>query len=170
MDILKSCLVHLRYSYSYRRQHQTIYRTVSSLTFSKPHVMKLKLVLVLITALAITINAKAQDYQTAVGIRLSSHDAAINNSISLKHFVNSNLALEGLLSFGDPVALGVLVESHHPINGAAGLNWLVGGGAYVGFGGTRNFGAQGIVGLDYKIASIPLNLSLDWKPELNFIR
>lgn len=132
--------------------------------------MKQKFLLVLFTALVMATNAKAQDYQTAVGIRLSSHDAAINNSISLKHFVNSNIALEGLLSFGDPVSLGALVEAHHPINGAAGLNWLVGGGAYVGFGGVRNFGGQGILGLDYKIASIPLNLSLDWKPELNFIR
>jgi hypothetical protein len=32
-----------------------------------------------------------------------------------------------------------------------------------------NFGAQGVIGLDYKFANIPLNLSLDWKPELNLV-
>ena len=30
-------------------------------------------------------------------------------------------------------------------------------------------GAMGVVGLDYKFANAPLNLSLDWKPELNII-
>ena len=30
-------------------------------------------------------------------------------------------------------------------------------------------GAQGIVGIDYKFANVPLNLSIDWKPELNLI-
>ena len=55
-----------------------------------------------------------------------------------------------------------------------------GGGAYIGFLKTvntttlktstdPNFGAQGVVGLDYKFNNIPLNLSLDWKPELNFV-
>jgi hypothetical protein len=47
---------------------------------------------------------------------------------------------------------------------------LYGGGAYVGFSGVRNVGAQGILGLDYKFATIPLNLSVDWKPELNFVQ
>jgi hypothetical protein len=26
-----------------------------------------------------------------------------------------------------------------------------------------------VVGLDYKFSNIPLNLSLDWKPELNIV-
>jgi hypothetical protein len=26
-----------------------------------------------------------------------------------------------------------------------------------------------VLGLDYKFANIPLNLSLDWKPELNLV-
>jgi hypothetical protein len=34
---------------------------------------------------------------------------------------------------------------------------------------TTFFGAQGVVGLDYKFASIPINISLDWKPELNLV-
>ena len=109
------------------------------------------------------------DYRTAVGIRLSNNDAIVNNSITVKHFFSSSMAIEGLLSFGDPVAVGALIELHKPIGNASGLRWLYGGGAYFGFGSPNNFGAQGILGLDYKIPSIPLNLSLDWKPELNFV-
>ena len=109
-------------------------------------------------------------YGTALGIRLSNNDAIVNNAITVKHFFTGNMAIEGLLSFGDPIAIGALIELHKPIGGSAGLRWLYGGGAYFGFGSPNNFGAQGILGLDYKFASIPLNLSLDWKPELNFVR
>lgn len=112
---------------------------------------------------------KTNDYRTAVGIRLSNNDAIVNNSITVKHFFTGTMAIEGLLSFGDPVAIGALIELHKPIGNASGLRWLYGGGAYFGFGSPNNFGAQGILGLDYKIPTIPVNLSLDWKPELNFV-
>lgn len=114
--------------------------------------------------------AKAQNYQTGVGIRFSSNDAAINNSITVKHFLSDKTAIEGLISFGDPFAIGALVALHQDIESVAGLQWFYGGGAYVGFGGRRNVGAQGVLGLDYKFNNLPINLSLDWKPELNLIR
>ena len=56
-----------------------------------------------------------------------------------------------------------------------GLKWFYGAGAYLGFDSDKTntdralMGAQGIIGLDYKFANLPLNLSLDWKPELNII-
>jgi len=110
--------------------------------------------------------ASAQTYKTALGIRLSSDDAIVNHSISLKHFIGNAVALEGLLSFGDPVALGLLVEKHKPVQ-VGGMMWYYGGGAYVGFGKEKTFGLQGVLGLDYKFPTAPINLSLDWKPELN---
>ena len=113
---------------------------------------------------------QAQDYKTGVGIRFSSNDAAINNSISVKHFISGSTAIEGLISFGDPFAIGALVELHNSIGDVPGLAWFYGGGAYVGFSGRRNVGAQGVLGLDYKFESLPINLSLDWKPELNIVR
>ena len=135
--------------------------------------------LLVIAGLAFAGSATAQDYKTAIGVRLSSSQAIVNNSISIKHFLNENTALEGLFSFGDPLALGALIEKHQPV-GASGIKWFYGGGGYIGFVKTydpnkdRNetnvhFGAQGILGLDYKFANIPLNLSLDWKPELNLV-
>ncbi|HYM95383.1 MAG TPA: hypothetical protein VET23_14695 [Chitinophagaceae bacterium] len=121
----------------------------------------------------------AQEYKTALGVRLSSRSAVVNNSISLKHFLNEKTAIEGLFSFGDPLALGALLEVNKPIAGS-GIQWYYGGGGYLAFvksynvnkqknETTTNFGAQGVLGLDYKFANLPLNLSMDWKPELNIV-
>jgi hypothetical protein len=133
----------------------------------------------IIVAILFVTTASAQTYRTAVGVRLSSSTAMVNNSISLKHFLNEKSAIEALFSFGDPLAIGALYEVHKPFN-AEGLQWFYGGGGYIGFVKTfnpnknrnetdANFGAQGVLGMDYKFANIPLNLSLDWKPELNLV-
>ena len=114
-------------------------------------------------------NTQAQDYKTALGVRLSNDQAMVSNSVTIKHFLNERVALEGLLSFSDPVAIGALLAVHKSISGTEGLKWFYGGGAYVGFGKNSAFGTQGVLGLDYKFTNIPLNLSLDWKPELNII-
>lgn len=123
--------------------------------------------------------ASAQEYKTGLGVRLSSASAMVNNSLSIKHFISEKTAIEGLLSFGDPLALGALVEFHKPL-AESGLTYFYGAGGYIAFVKTYNtntqktssdpnFGAMGIVGLDYKFNNIPLNISLDWKPELNII-
>jgi hypothetical protein len=120
-------------------------------------------------------NAIAQEAEAVnrgnnmLGIRISSADAVINHSITYKRFFKPDLAVEGLLSISDPVALGILVEKHKPL-GPSGLTWFLGAGAYAGFGGGRNFGAQGVVGLDLLFPTLPVNLSVDWKPELNFTK
>lgn len=102
----------------------------------------------------------------ALGVRISSQDAVVNHSITYKYRFTPSVAVETLFSFGDPVALGFLVEKHKSF-GPTGLAWFWGAGAYAGFSGNRRFGAQGAVGLDYIVPSLPLNLSVDWKPELN---
>jgi hypothetical protein len=121
-----------------------------------------------------SVKAKAQDnvaqnYKMALGVRLSSSAPVINNSISFKYFYKENTAVEALFSFGDPVGLGALIEKHNPITSQA-FTWFYGGGVYLGFGGGRNVGGQGVLGLDYKFPTIPINFSLDWKPELNFAK
>ena len=98
----------------------------------------------------------AQDYKTGLGVRLSSSNAMQSNSISIKHFINQKTAIEGLFTFGDPLALGALIEFHKPL-AAAGLTYFYGGGGYIGFekkvnpntqktNTNANFGAQGIIG------------------------
>ena len=140
---------------------------------------KLVSVLVVLLMVGAAGSVSAQDYKTALGVRLSSSPAIVNNSISIKHFVTEKAAIEGLFSFGDPLAIGALLEIHEPL-GTPGLQWYYGGGAYLGFVKSynvntdknetnTNFGAQGVLGLDYKFANVPVNLSIDWKPELNLV-
>ena len=133
----------------------------------------------IVAILAFTNSVSAQAYKTGIGVRLSSAQAMVNNSITLKHFLNEKSAIEALFSFGDPLSLGALYEIHKPFS-SEGLQWFYGGGGYIGFVKTynpnknknetdANFGAMGVVGLDYKFANLPLNISLDWKPELNLV-
>ena len=140
---------------------------------------KIFFVFLLTAGIASFSSLSAQNYKTALGVRLSSSNAMQNNSISIKQFISEKMAIEGLFTFGDPLALGALVELHKPLN-PAGLSWFYGGGGYISFvkkvnvetqksTTDPNFGAQGIVGLDYKFNNIPLNISLDWKPELNLV-
>lgn len=114
-------------------------------------------------------SANAQDYKAAVGIRFSSKAALINNSVSLKYFFTEKTAVEGLITFNDPFALGLLVEQHKPLL-TNNFKYFYGGGFYGAFSGSRRAGLQGVVGLDYKVPTIPLNFSIDWKPELTFTK
>jgi hypothetical protein len=111
----------------------------------------------------------AQDYRFAVGVRLSNATPTLNNSITGKYFITERSAIEGLVSFGNRFGVGGLLEIYKPFS-AQGLSWFYGGGAYVGFeDGDTYLGPTGIVGLDYKFANVPLNISIDWKPELDII-
>lgn len=110
----------------------------------------------------------SQNYTTALGVKF------YPGAISLKHFVNGNNALEGLGYFWDRgFRITGLYEIHGDINGAPGLKWYIGPGAHVGFynskwGGGSSFGVDGVLGLDYKINSAPINLSIDWQPSFEF--
>lgn len=116
-----------------------------------------------------SIQVSAQDYRFGVGVRLSNATPTLNNSITGKYFITERSAIEGLVSFGSRFGIGGLLEIHKPFS-AEGLSWFYGGGAYVGFeDGSTYLGPTGIIGLDYKFANIPLNISLDWKPELDII-
>jgi hypothetical protein len=123
--------------------------------------------------------ANGTSYKTAVGIRLSSAVATVNNSVSIKQFISEKGAIEALISFGDPLAFGAMLELHKPLS-QPGLQFFYGGGGYIGFPKKYNpntlknetdvnFGAMGVIGLDYKFNNLPLNISLDWKPELNLV-
>ena len=89
--------------------------------------------------------------------------------------MNPKLAVEGLFTFDKRPAIGALLEIHNDMPSTEGLKWFYGAGAYLGFDSDKThtdralMGGQGIIGLDYKFANLPLNLTLDWKPELNII-
>lgn len=135
--------------------------------------MKQKMSLSIVTLLFFSLTALAQSkgrtYTTALGIKF--FDGA---GISLKHFVKENAAVEGIGYFWSQGArITGLYELHYGINGAPGLKWYVGPGAHIGFyntkyGGGSWAGIDGVLGLDYKINSAPLNLSIDWQPSFEF--
>ncbi len=123
-------------------------------------------IVILFSLNSLIFNCFGQEYKTALGVRLSTAGAVVNNSISLKQFISPTVAIEALLSISDPSALGVLIELHKPI-GESSLKFFYGAGGHIGFDNRTKFGLQGIAGLEYKFQNVPLNLSLDWKPELN---
>ncbi len=110
----------------------------------------------------------AQDYKFGVGLRLSNDAPSISNSVTARYRMDENQALEGMISFGSRFGVGVLYENFRPLG--SGFKWFYGGGAYIGFqGGDAYLGPTGIIGLDYKFTEAPINISLDWKPELDVI-
>ena len=108
-------------------------------------------------------------YKTALGVKV--WDGA---GITLKHFISTNHALEGVGYFWSRGArITGLYEIHGPVNGAPGLRWYIGPGAHIGFYNTKygdgSFaGIDGVLGLDYKFNGAPINMSLDWQPSFEF--
>jgi hypothetical protein len=134
------------------------------------HMKKLPLLFFAALLFSLTTNAQyTNNYKHAIGVRLGSSVPAIKSGISYKHFINNN-AIEAILSLGDGVGICGLYEIHKPISTVENLQWLVGFGGYATFNNSNsNVGAAGIIGLDYKFKDIPLNITVDWKPELNII-
>ena len=144
--------------------------------------------ILLVLALFLGKEMAAQPYNTGIGLRLG----GINSGLTLKHFVNDNTALEGIIGFGyRSFTVTGLYEKHFPVDNAPGLHWLVGGGAHIGFfryggsyyvykkhnkvlyvdndGPSRTIGGLDfILGLDYKFNGAPVNVSLDLKPFVDF--
>ena len=115
------------------------------------------------------IETPAPSYRLGLGVRLSNSTPTLNNSITGKYFVTDRSAVEGIISFGSRFGIGGLLEIHKPTN-IDGLKWFYGAGGYVGFeSGNTYLGPTGILGIDYKFVNVPINLSLDWKPELDII-
>jgi hypothetical protein len=119
----------------------------------------------------------AQDYNTGIGLR-----GGFSNGITIKHFIGSNTALEGIVSSRwQGVELTGLFEIHNQLGNVHRLNWFFGGGAHIGFwnGDDANWGdpgknytvvgLDGILGLEYNFAEVPINIGIDWKPTFNFI-
>ncbi len=134
---------------------------------SKMMFQKLSL-LTLITVVICCTHAHAQ-YRHQAGVRLGSADQVVSTGFSYRYHFNNNKAIENILNLRDPLSVGVLYEIFNPINTVPKLSWYYGGGAFVGFKGFDNFGITGIAGVDYQFTEVPINLSVDWKPELTLI-
>ncbi len=131
---------------------------------------KLIPVLIFVFISACANRVQAQDYKLAIGVRFSSAAPTLSNSVSVKYFMNDRAAIDGLISFGSHFGIGGLYEVHQIIGSVPSLNWYYGGGAYIGFQQSNTYlGPTGVIGMDYKFSNAPINISLDWKPELDII-
>lgn len=138
-----------------------------------------KVVLIAALMLGGLLSAHAQDYKTAIGLRLGYPVSA-----SLKHFISEPGALELTAGFRSWAGygwmnVGAMYQHHFPIEGVDGLKWYVGGGGSVFFWSfsnanirkdyaTTTFGIIAVGGIDYKFEDAPVNLSLDWAPIIAF--
>ncbi|MFD2784993.1 hypothetical protein [Hymenobacter rubripertinctus] len=106
--------------------------------------------------------AHAQKYRTAAGLRLGKN----NYGFTVQQKVFDKTTLEGLVLAGSREVSGtVLAERHFGILGPS-LNYYFGVGGHLGnhkdTGGFGGFDA--LAGVEYKVAFVPLVLSLDFKP------
>lgn len=121
---------------------------------------------------------KGQDYRTSVGVR-----GGLSNGITVKHFLTSGTAVEGILSSRwRGLQVTGLYQIHRQAFSTERLRWYVGAGGHVGFWDgdrTKNYwgkagntytviGVDGIIGIEYTFEEVPFNISLDWKPAFNF--
>jgi hypothetical protein len=120
----------------------------------------------------------AQDYTTGIGFR-----GGLSNGLTVKHFISSNTAIEGILSTRwQGFEITGLYEIHNEAFNTDQLKWYYGFGGHIGFWDGNNaswadnkdksytvIGIDGILGLEYSFKEVPINLSLDWKPTFNLI-
>ncbi|PJJ53164.1 hypothetical protein [Hymenobacter chitinivorans] len=114
----------------------------------------------------LTPTAQAQKYRTAAGLRLG----AGSYGVTVQQKILDKVTLEGLGIVGTREVSGtVLAERHFGILGPS-LNYYLGAGGHLGnhkddgaFGGF-----DGIVGAEYKVAFVPVVLSFDFKPSVEF--
>lgn len=129
--------------------------------------------------LVLSVQTQAQDYKTAVGLRLG-YPAAV----SLKHFLTESSAVElyggarfwpGYRAFN--VSGAYLIHRPLDISELGGsFKWYFGGGGTAYFWnfnnsflgnnnyGSTTFGVQGYLGLEYTFDDLPLSVSADWVP------
>jgi len=118
-------------------------------------------------------------YKTGIGLR----GGYYATGLSIKHFMKSDAAIEGILGTGNRrrgLMLTLLYEKHGVAFQARGLKWFYGLGGHLGsyrsdyyYRGrhydyrqvtTVAVGVDGILGLEYKFPEIPFTLTLDFKP------
>ncbi len=136
-----------------------------------------KFFLTLIIVIGVASFVNAQEYRTGIGLR-----GGFSSGITLKHFVNSKAAFEGILSTRwRGFDITGLYEKHNRAFEVDRLNWYYGFGAHIGFWngnyttwGTygTNYavvGIDGIIGIEYNFEEVPVNIGIDWKPAVNLI-
>jgi hypothetical protein len=142
-----------------------------------------KLLVIIVFILISVLSLNAQDYKTSLGLRAGLPFGL--SGVTIKHFLNKFNAVEGIATFNynGIVATG-LFQNERWTGFYPGINWYWGAGAHVGIwgagenrylgssslykGGTMA-GIDGILGVEFTLDEIPLNLSFDFLPTVNLL-
>lgn len=133
-----------------------------------------KFILVAFATLALAGAAMAQP--RALGLR-----ATYGAEVSYQHSINSNFIEADLGLFGNGFYLTGIYD--FIFASAEGFNFYAGPGAQIGFYTVKEecsdgckkttakvgLGIAGQLGMEYRFSSIPLGLSLDWRPGFDFV-
>lgn len=148
--------------------------------------MKLKYSLIIIFLSLFFSISKAQHravgpYNTGIGLR-----AGFLYGLTLKHFLNTHVALEGLggTRWQGYTIIG-LFEYQSETHFSEDIDWFVGFGGHAGNyerkyflenGGALHYtgnvyavGIDAIVGLEYKVNHVPLTIGIDFKPFFDLV-
>jgi hypothetical protein len=136
-----------------------------------------KIILIVLISFCFATVSFSQNYNTGIGLR-----GGFSSGLTIKHFVSSNSAIEAIIATRwQGLELTGLYEFHHSFFDAESLNWYIGFGGHVGFwNGDHSYwgepgtdytvaGVDGILGIEYSFRTVPINIGIDWKPELNLI-
>ena len=128
---------------------------------------------VLVSLLFVCKQSKAQDYQSAVGLKFGGYE----NGVSVKYFTQKDIAVEGIVGFRDHgVVVSGLFEIQQEAFGVPELKFYYGAGAHIGAIGSGEYhnevyannhlllGVDGVLGLEYIIPKSPIGISIDLNP------
>jgi hypothetical protein len=147
--------------------------------------MRYKRIIWLVLLFMVTAVTSAQDfdYDIGIGARIGlAYGANVKYYLRLHPTRQRRSALEGIITTRfNGVNASALYEYHNGIFDTQGLNMYIGGGAHLAVwnsdkvywqtdktGFNPYAGLDGIIGIEYVIADIPLAVSIDWKPAVNF--
>ena len=130
----------------------------------------MKKVFILIAAITLSASVLAQDYDKSIGVRFGgSATLTYKQFLSASNAVQIDLGLSNLFGEG---STGLLISGTYLWNWdtkVQGLSLYAGPGASVGmYLGTASAFAisiDGLAGVEYKIASVPVAISLDYRPQ-----
>lgn len=146
---------------------------------------KLSILFILIAILFTTNDLMAQQYNSAIGLRLG-----YPTSVSYKQFIGDQSLLEftaGTRGFSSGFTNSGIrqyifsgsyqIQKPLELGDFKGLDYFYGGGIAVSLWtfndsvfsdqfSTTSFGLQGYIGLSYTFDDVPINITLDWVPSL----
>ena len=128
-----------------------------------------KLLLILVAIAGLTIGANAQEKN--IGLRFGGGDGGYGTEISFQKGMGSNNRAELDLGFGSGDFFWLSGIYQWKFNLVDNFDWYAGAGARVGFCANHGVGVAvlGQVGIEYNFAELPFQVSLDVRPNFEFL-